>query len=205
MTQKKFGGQTTLMLTRWDPNLPASPYNLVLLLSSELDKMIGCKVKKNRLNTNDNTNIDNNNEINSTINEIELSATTTTITSTTATISDINNDRIHIKYNDSIIDVRNGTKAHLSAEVIERINKRLDWAKELYHRGDYIHEINTIHTGNSDNIYSSKDSTVSNNKKKNQITLHLNNDVTKGIFIGSIMTTIILTVGLIVYRSSKSS
>ena len=165
------------MLTRWNPDLPVSPYNLVLLLSHELDKMIGCKVKSKHRLINEN-NID--------TNEYELPTTTT----------DVEKDKINNKYNEAIIDVRNGTKAHLSAEVIERINRRLEWAKELYHRGDYVHEMNSSHISTSGET---------NNSKKKTITLQLNHDITKGVFIGTIITTIILTTGFIIYRSSKNS
>ena len=35
ITQRKFGGHATLVLTRWDANQPPTPYNLVLLMPHE--------------------------------------------------------------------------------------------------------------------------------------------------------------------------
>ena len=41
ITQRKFGGHATLVLTRWDANQPPTPYNLVLLMPHEAEKLAG--------------------------------------------------------------------------------------------------------------------------------------------------------------------
>ena len=51
ITSRKFGAKATLVLTRWDPEQPPSPYNLVLLMTTELDKMVGCKIKSKQKNS----------------------------------------------------------------------------------------------------------------------------------------------------------
>ena len=56
VTSRKFGAKATLVLTRWDPEQPPSPYNLVLLMTTELDKMVGCKVKSKQKNSKLNAN-----------------------------------------------------------------------------------------------------------------------------------------------------
>ena len=41
ITQRKFGGHATLVLTRWDAIQPPTPYNLVLLMPHEAEKLAG--------------------------------------------------------------------------------------------------------------------------------------------------------------------
>jgi hypothetical protein len=39
ITSKRFGGHYILTLTRWHPDLPPTPYNLVLMMQSDADKL----------------------------------------------------------------------------------------------------------------------------------------------------------------------
>jgi hypothetical protein len=39
VTNRRFGGHICLTLTRWDPTLPPVPYNLVLLMQNEAQKL----------------------------------------------------------------------------------------------------------------------------------------------------------------------
>lgn len=39
VSQKRFGGHIILTLTRWNPDLPPEPYNLVLMMQNEAQKL----------------------------------------------------------------------------------------------------------------------------------------------------------------------
>jgi hypothetical protein len=222
VTLRKFGGQATLALTRWDPDQPPSPYNLVLLMAHELDKMIGCKVKtKHRLvasttTTTTTPNATYNNTTTATIitpnttasttsddNVLESITTSTTCNITTGTETQI--DPIMYQTNgETKIDARNGVRDHLSPEIIDRINKRLAWAKELYHRGDFIND-EVKYTSNSSVKVAKQmiNNTVISNINNNSF--QINMDVTKGFVIGSVVSAFIVTTAFLILKHSRNS